>query len=317
MVQSSNMISHKIRLGTWYTLNNNGVPFVSSWHFFFMQRKKIKITFTFSPLLKMFRPGGSWRGFIWTSISGCSTCLCSGKIFAYHAYMLICLHYDLEKWFDMEILLFSCSCSLLVLGIKWKWPFWTLHPSFQTICSHFYLSVYYKETSIIIFCTNATYFFGGEPNFVSGMEYIKAELFRCGGFAWDPHNTWRVNISFSGQETSRSQILIHMSLPGGSRHPNIMGDPKTKWTIMIWKLWYFSFATRERLFHGWQSQFSGSAMCPTLANHLAGDCRELAEAGDDGQQDGGGGDDGQDGGRRRHRPQSSHHLHVSASNERP
>ena len=34
-------------------------------------------------------------------------------------------------------------------------------------------------------------------------------------------------------------------------------------------------------------------MCPTLANHLAGDCRELAEAGDDGQQDGGGGDDGQ------------------------
>ena len=74
-----------------YTLHNNGVPCVSSWHFFFMQRKKIKITFTFSPLLKMFRPGGSWRGFIWTSISGCSTCLCSGKIFAYHAYMLICL----------------------------------------------------------------------------------------------------------------------------------------------------------------------------------------------------------------------------------
>ena len=34
-------------------------------------------------------------------------------------------------------------------------------------------------------------------------------------------------------------------------------------------------------------------MCPTLAHHLAGDCRELAEAGDDGQQDGGGGDDGQ------------------------
>ena len=149
-----------------------------------MQRKKSKITFTFSPFLKMFRPGGSWRGFIWTSISGCSTCLCSGKIFAYHAYMLICLHYDLEKWFDMEILLFLCSSSLLLLGIKWKWPFQTLPPSFQTICSHFYLSVYYKETSIIIFCTNATYFFGGEPNFVSGMENIKAELFRCGGFAW-------------------------------------------------------------------------------------------------------------------------------------
>ena len=180
MVQSSNMALDIL----YTTMNCNGVPCVSSWHFFFMQRKKIKITFTFSPLLKMFRPGGSWRGFIWTSISGCSTCLCSGKIFAYHAYLLICLHYDLEKWFDMEILLFLCSSSLLLLGIKWKWPFQTLPPSFQTICSHFYLSVYYKETSIIIFCTNATYFFGGEPNFVSGMEYIKAELFRCGGFAW-------------------------------------------------------------------------------------------------------------------------------------
>ena len=79
-----------------------------------MQRKKIKITFTFSPLLKMFRPGGSWRGFIWTSISGCSTCLCSGKIFAYHAYLLICLHYDLEKcstWkFSYSYALAHCSC---------------------------------------------------------------------------------------------------------------------------------------------------------------------------------------------------------------
>ena len=37
----------------------------------------------------------------------------------------------------------------------------------------------------------------------------------------------------------------------------------------------------------------------------------------DGDDDDDDGDDGQDGGRGRHRPQPSHHLHISASNERP
>ena len=71
-------------------------------------------------------------------------------------------------------------------------------------------------------------------------------------------------------------------------------------------------------------------MCPTFANHLAGDCGEPAAAGDYGQQDGedggggggdareqrGVGDDGQDGGRGGHRPQPPHHLNIPSSDER-
>ena len=47
--------------------------------------------------------------------------------------------------------------------------------------------------------------------------------------------------------------------------------------------------------------------------------KQVGDDGDDGDDDDDDddGDDGQDGGRGRHRPQPSHHLHLSASNERP